>query len=267
MRLVTVATHAEGYYDFLMSSCRRFNTPIDVLGFGEKWNGFPWRMNLVKKYLEEVDDDEVVCFIDAYDVIMLRPLDELEELFLLSGADIVVGHEKHISPLIHMLGVIIFGQCGGLSLNCGTYIGKKYNIMKMLDSCSTENDDQVLITDYSNANKGKVHVDTGGVFFLTISNPFGVFDTNGVLVEDGSVNYNGVRPFFAHGCGNTDMNGLVEKLGYTIRPSQKYKITAWNKESQRKKIMYYAGMYPHYVALAIIIVILIFYMILKRMRT
>ena len=260
MRLVTVATHSDGYYNFLMKSCQRFNTKIDVLGYGEKWQGLAWKMELMKNYIKDIDkEDEIICFIDAYDVIMLRPLDDLEKLFRLVGVDIITGHEKHVSPLIHMLGLVIYGSDG---LNSGTYIGYKSAISEMLKSYTTpDSDDQVLITNYARENAGKIHIDRDCIFFLTIANQLSNFDIDSVIVRDKTLTYNGLKPFFAHGCGNTNMNGLIEKLGYKMTLYEKNKADNWNYDSSIKKIYYYCK--NSYLILLIIIVCVIIYFLFK----
>ena len=39
------------------------------------------RYILLINYLETIDRNELIIFIDAYDVLLLRPLDDIEELF------------------------------------------------------------------------------------------------------------------------------------------------------------------------------------------
>ena len=267
MRLVTVATHSAGYFDFLQQSCTRNNIKLDVLGFGEKWQGFGWRMNMVQDYINSIqDDNEVICFIDAYDVIVLRPLDEMEALFRLfsktTGTDIIIGHEKHVSIFIHILGKIIFGDCDGVAINAGTYIGFKGAIKKMLDTAksydsSLDSDDQVLITKYATNNINSIYIDTGSIFFLTIANQLSNFDIDTVVINNGELFYKGTAPFFAHGCGNTCMNSLVERLGYKMTEVQKQSLTDWNYTNSWKKVCYYTKMYTVHVTIAICIVILL----------
>ena len=273
MRLVTVATHSDGYYDFLIKSCQRFNVKIDVLGYGEKWQGFGWRMNLVQNYVDSIEDEnEVICFIDAYDVLLLRPIDEMEILFRVfaekTGTNIVIGHEKHISIFIHILGKIIFGDCDGLAINAGTFIGFKSAISDMIKTVksyndSLDSDDQILITKYATKNIRKIHIDTECNFFLTIANQLSNFDIESVVIKNKTVSYKGLKPFFAHGCGNTNMNSFIEKLGYKMTLYEKNKKDEWNYDSSIKKIIYYCKNYSVYLVL---ILCLIIYYIAKLFR-
>lgn len=274
MRLVTVATHSDGYFDFLLKSCERFNIKIDVLGFGEKWQGFGWRMNIVQDYINSIqDDNEVICFIDAYDVMILRPLDEMESFFRtfskITGTEIIIGHEKHVSIFIHILGKIIFGDCDGVAINAGTFIGFKKAIQNMLSvsksyDTSLDSDDQVLITKYATENMNKIYIDTGSLFFLTIANQLSNFDIDTVVINNKRVLYKGAAPFIAHGCGNTSMNSLVERLGYSMTESQKQTLDDWNCKNSWKKIMYYSNMYKIHIAILIIVIIIIIKICTKK---
>ena len=46
--IVTVATESQYYFPYLIDTCRKYGKEIDILGFGEKWQGFNWRMQLMK---------------------------------------------------------------------------------------------------------------------------------------------------------------------------------------------------------------------------
>uniref|UniRef100_A0A6C0ECT0 Uncharacterized protein n=1 Tax=viral metagenome TaxID=1070528 RepID=A0A6C0ECT0_9ZZZZ len=50
-------------------------------------------------YLKSIDKDELVIFIDAYDVLLLKPLDDIEEVFnnitKVSGKKIIISCENN----------------------------------------------------------------------------------------------------------------------------------------------------------------------------
>ena len=134
MKLITVATHSDGYFPFLMESCKRHNASshLTILGWQQKWLGFNWRNNLVLNFLESIPkpDHEVVCFIDAYDVILLKDFETLEETFKNhphSKHAIIVSIEQ-IKSIRAKIGSLYFGKCQGHSINAGCYIGYASNI-------------------------------------------------------------------------------------------------------------------------------------------
>ena len=84
VKLITVATHYEGYLKWLEASCKRYNVNLIKLGWGEKWKDFAWRFDLVLNYLEIIikqDPYELIIFIDGYDVLLLKSLDDIEQVF------------------------------------------------------------------------------------------------------------------------------------------------------------------------------------------
>ena len=40
MHIVTVVTHSENYFPYLVESCKRNGSDLIILGYGEKWLGF-----------------------------------------------------------------------------------------------------------------------------------------------------------------------------------------------------------------------------------
>lgn len=43
------------------------------------------KFKLMKEYVQNLPDDDIVCFVDGYDVIILEPVDKLEKLFRETG--------------------------------------------------------------------------------------------------------------------------------------------------------------------------------------
>jgi hypothetical protein len=82
MKLVTVATHSERYFPYLKLSAEKYGHELVVLGWGEKWKGFVWRFELMREYLKNLDPNEIVCFIDAFDVVILQDPQTIEAKFL-----------------------------------------------------------------------------------------------------------------------------------------------------------------------------------------
>ncbi len=44
LHVVTVLTHADGYFPALCLSARLLNVDLKILGWGEKWGGFRWKL-------------------------------------------------------------------------------------------------------------------------------------------------------------------------------------------------------------------------------
>lgn len=239
MKLVTVATHSERYFPILIESCKKYNIQLDVLGWNQEWKGFAMRYSLMKEYLDSLPDYEIVCFIDSYDVIMLKPLQELENKFVSMNADIVVAHDTGI---FHRF---IFGSCRNIKINAGTYIGYAYYLKKMISQICIDNDctdkridDQILLTKYCNENH--LYVDTQSILFFTKK-----YNTACKVINQ-QLSYNNTYPCIIHGPGYGNLDNILEQLGYDVTQVKHKKIDYIIKRCKH-----------HFVLVAVIIVILL----------
>ena len=80
MKIITYATHSEGLFDELINN--KYNIPIIVLGYGEKWNGFMDKFKKVYKYIKELPDKEIIVFIDGFDTRINQPYNTIKQRFL-----------------------------------------------------------------------------------------------------------------------------------------------------------------------------------------
>lgn len=270
MRLVTVATHSQGYFPFLLQSCKRFNAHLEILGWGQKWQGFQWRIFLMRDYLAHLPDNEIVCFIDAYDVLILRPLEDLEENFkkMISMTDkrIIVGCDQTNNHMHNFILYWVFNKCQGQHLNAGTYIGYVKDIKVMLNemikvSNNPKYDDQVVMIEFCRNNPYTIYIDNNNIFFLTLARILNKNDSN-LLILNGTLSYNWEKPFILHCPGNSSMNDIISKLGYNITKSEVENLDQLNQSEMFKKLIYYLPFFWNLIIALIIIICLGF--ILKK---
>jgi hypothetical protein len=79
MKIITVATHSQAYFPALKDSARRYNVDLIVLGWGEKWLGFGWKLRMIRDYLKSLSGDEIVMVIDAFDTLITSDVNEIDE--------------------------------------------------------------------------------------------------------------------------------------------------------------------------------------------
>jgi hypothetical protein len=230
LHLVTVATHKDGYFDYLVESCKKNGKELKVLGYGEKWKGFNWRFTLILDYLKSLNKDDIVCVIDGYDVLCTRNLKELSDEFIRlkkkHNCKIIIGEDKLLVDKYSirqnfnniLVKYIIFGTCNTKSLNAGTYIGYVYDLLVILQNIYNLMpyniaDDQILFTKYCKLHNSDIHIDINNELFLTIDTPHEQSDKY-VIVRDNKLLYNNNNPFFIHGPGETYLDNVIIKLGY-----------------------------------------------------
>jgi hypothetical protein len=282
VKLVTVATHSDGYLPWLEKSCKRFNIQLIKLGYGQKWLGFSWRFKLMIEYLKTIDPNELVIFIDAYDVIMLRPLDHIEEYYnnivKMNKCKIIISEDKGIPFYQDMLGKIYFKDYKGARINAGSYLGKASDILEILNNINqnifdNDDDDQILLTEYYKKNLGDFYIDTSNIFFVTRVNQLkDILTDENIKIKNKKLTYINTKPFFIHGNGHTYLHNLILKLGYKISNKQinniiskyKKKVYEINKYYVKIFIKKYIFSLNKYNILFLIILFLFMFIYLKN---
>jgi hypothetical protein len=259
--LVTVATHSDGYFPYLKKSCERFSNELVVLGWGLKWTGFRMKTNIIYEYLLSCNENDIVCVIDSFDIVMLRSLEELAETFRiyssLHGHKIILGCDKSPSWIIRQVTHMHFGTCHDIYLNAGSYIGVVKELKSFIRHIRDHpnDDDQMAMIEYVQKHPHKIHIDSCSLFFLTINYPVGNFLCDErIKITNQVLFYRGLKPFFAHGNGNTDMCSLIKQLGYTITSKEEEQIRS--KALQQQIIKTISYFYP--VIILFIIAIILF---------
>ncbi len=279
MKIVTVATHSERYFPVLQQSCKRHNIDLVILGWEQKWQGFNWRLHLLLDFLQTIPQDELVVFIDAYDVMILQDAkiieDRYNKLIKKTGAKIIVGFEKAKSTFIELLALMVFGKCNKHRMNAGTYAGKAQDIYNMLKkacnefSCSyntKDNNDQVLFSKYCRVYPSELYIDEDNEIFLVINGALDHIDYKDEMkVINNKVIYkNKYDPCIIHAVGATNINNLIKQLGYdnvnpiTLKDTIQYDITS---------IKHYSYFLRYYILVLFILgLILIIVSIIQQLK-
>lgn len=154
LQVVTVCTHDAGWFAALRASCARHGLPLAVLGWGQPWRGFNWRLHLMREHLRSLPADALVLFVDAYDVLILQDEATIVERFLRlsdGGARVLFGTEhlaNHSRAFDGGMTMIFGGRCRGRFLNAGCYLGRVAAVARYLDVVhdgDAASDDQALL--------------------------------------------------------------------------------------------------------------------------
>ena len=227
--IITVITHEDGYIKYLMKSVKKYGAELIILGYGQKWKGFNWRLFLINDYIKNLDSDDIICVVDGFDVLCLRNLEELKykfiEFYNKSDYKIIISENKYFynNLFSEYINQFYFGNCNKLFLNAGVYIGYVKDIkflheqLKLIDK-DQSSDDQIIFTEYCNLNNKFFFIDTNNEYFLTINNPYKEIDHLITFINENngeiSLVYNNNTPFFIHGNGETYLDNIIIKLGY-----------------------------------------------------
>ena len=235
--IVTVATHSQYYFPYLVETCKKNGKELTVLGYGEKWQGFNWRYKKVLEYLMKLDGEDIVCFVDGYDVICTQNLTKLPDKFMElkreTNCKIIVGEQKIIvnnmfSYMGELASKYYFGKCKNYSLNAGTYIGKVVDLLELIKgifniSTMSNADDQLLLTQYCKTRPSDITVDMTNRLFLTLELPYQEIDKY-LEFRDDKVYYQNNAPFFIHGAGRTYLDNILIRLNYKYNDKINQKI-------------------------------------------
>lgn len=243
MKLLTVVTHSERYYPYLTLSAKNNGHELITLGWGQKWQGFAWKFQLMKEYLETLSTDEIICFVDGYDVLVLEDPVTIEAKFKNAiGNDrrkVLVSKEQapngFFNTTVSYLSNLIFMKCKGESINSGTYIGYSSGILNILNGISREFDfradldDQAFLQKYCVLYQNEIAIDSDSNIFLVVNSPFSNFkekDYN-ITYTNKTLLFKGNTVSFFHGNGYTNFDSIIEHLGYDttlFRASDRTKI-------------------------------------------
>lgn len=144
----TVASHETETLKSLITSCKHNNISLDILGLRQPYYGNGSKLLYVEGYLEQFDDDEIVMFVDGYDVLIVSDKKVILQEFLSMNIPFLISVERccwPINPASHQLPQSLTPF---RFINTGSYIGYVGHLKKWLLSfefISKEKDDQFQV--------------------------------------------------------------------------------------------------------------------------
>lgn len=224
----------ESKIDYLKETSLLNNLTIRYLK-KETWNGYVDKIIAIDNIIKQHLDNDIICFIDAYDVLINQNMDYLLEKFnnyncdLLIGAELNCYPEKYKSKYPETTSKYKY-------VNSGGYIGYKYALEDLFKWKSYEDiykicsngGDQTYFKEYFIAKHShKIKIDSECVIFQNMH----LVNWNDIIFEEGKV-YNKVlktKPCFIHFNGGT----WQQNNGENIMPIfvEKMKLTLLNKNN------------------------------------
>ncbi|KAM4563127.1 procollagen-lysine,2-oxoglutarate 5-dioxygenase 1 [Odontesthes bonariensis] len=241
--VLTVATkETDGFRRFLRSA-KHFNYTVKVLGRGQQWKGGDYlsapgggqKVRLLKEALQTMNsEDQIILFIDSYDVVFASSPKELLRKFQQAKHKVVFSSETLIWPDRHLEDKHPHVREGNRFLGSGGFIGHLPNIKEMVANWTGEDSDsdQLFFT--------KIYIDPAKKKSLNITldnkcrlfqNLHGALDEVVLKFEDSRVRARNVLydtlPVIIHGNGPTKLqinylgnyipNSWTFETGYNVR--------------------------------------------------
>ena len=161
LHVVTFATD-ESRLVYLKQSCKNSGLEITII-MKPSWNGYQDKILYIKEFLQNIPETDIVCFVDAYDVLGLSDKDEILKKFYSFNCELVIGAELNCYPGQNKQQYPQLEYSTNYNyVNSGGYIGYKRAISKMfnwkplndvLSMCSDESGtDQNYVTLYYISN-------------------------------------------------------------------------------------------------------------------
>ena len=221
--IVTYATHSQSYFEILKQSCPE----LVVLGFGEKWTGFHDKVNSTLKFCESKQPDDLVCFVDGFDSVVLASKEEILEQYKSLEAPLVISKDTTTTWIgDQYFQDKVFGKCQSKVLNSGLYMGTAKSIIEFWKEMQIGDDDQTYATqkcnkiDYSK-------IDSECKLFYNYSS------ADKLVVKNNSLYVNDRRTCIISSPGNHSINPLLKQLNYKNLPDiqldLKYRLSTYAK--------------------------------------
>ena len=211
--------------------CIKLNTSATLngisvknLGTNVEWEGTDMtayggghKVNLLRKYIDFLPDNDIILFTDAYDVFYADDLDTIVERYLDFDCKLLFSAEAVCWPNKDIASDFPESYTKYRYLNSGTFIGRVDELKLIIDSGTVDNDgdDQLFYQKAFLSNKFNIKLDYEAY----------IFNTHEVdVVKNGSQLYNRHTETFGciyHGNGGDDAKVKFDELYNTFYPQQK----------------------------------------------
>lgn len=219
----------------LCSSARMHGIDVHNIGENVQWRGTDMtglgggmKINLMREYLEDMNDEDVVVFTDGYDVFYADNLETILERFEQFGHDVVFSAESICWP--HKDWAVKFPPADTKYryLNSGTYVGKVAALKKIMshDIIEDHEDDQAYCQE----------IYLGGFYDIVLDHECYIFQTHEPKISKlGSQLWNQETrccPCIYHGNGGQDAAEALERLHGSFYPQPRSLFIPHNKVEQ-----------------------------------
>ncbi len=264
MKILTIATHSEGYFPLLEKTARLWGYDLHVLGWNREWQGLAWKLTLYHEALSCFPADEPVICVDGYDVVVTGPAEEAKSRFLASGQRLWFSGQRywpnqpwmqritdrlmtnsHRTALVRTHDVQGYHRpCTGLFVGYAGDLHRLFGELTELEAAEPVGNDQILLNIYHLRYPGAIGVDEQCTVFQNLwRTRNGLYSqisptdpsSEVEIVTDADTGRRRVRnkrfqstPCFIHGPFNLNMDPLLEELDLTPEKTGNRNANYWN---------------------------------------
>jgi hypothetical protein len=168
LHVCTLATKPKEGLDRLLESCHFHNILLTVMGMGKPFRGCGDKLLYSQELLNTLPDDDILLYIDAYDILIVQPTEKILNAFLQMKANIVVSAERFCHP-DKELASQFQAETSFKYICAGAFIGYVKSLKTLFNNFSPidpEADDQRIFTRYYLQHPGEILIDTQCRLFL-----------------------------------------------------------------------------------------------------
>lgn len=169
--IVTVASHKTVGLKQLLHTCENVFISLDILGLGLPYRGNGQKLTYMIDYLSAIPDEEVVMFVDGYDILILAPKDEILARFVKLNTPCLFSAELYCFPHTKLASLFPESPTKFKYLNSGSFIGYAGHLrtlLKNLGPIKENQSDQGQITLYYLDHLDEIALDYTCELFLPL---------------------------------------------------------------------------------------------------
>lgn len=223
LHVCTVANYNAPLLKNFLSSAKKVGIEVDLLGWGKTYYGHGWALQLYEHYLHSLPDEDLVLFVDSFDVFFLAGREEIVEKFLAMKVPFFISTELNCAPDNDLKESYPEAHNRYRFLNSGTYmgyVGEMKKIFQRFDHPISpfQNDQRIFTLDFLK-HPHTYHLDSDCSIAQTL-HLLGREDFSVDLTEIRITNLEtGTKPCIIHGNGNAPLLPTLFKELFTENPS------------------------------------------------
>lgn len=130
--ICTIASDKTQGLKQLLISCKVHGITLDILGMGLPYRGNGQKLNYMKEYIKAMPDNDIVLYVDAYDILFLTDKKTILKKFLKMKSSFVISAERNCFPFRGLANKYPESPTPFRYINSGSFMGYVKSMKKIL---------------------------------------------------------------------------------------------------------------------------------------